>query len=107
MIGTQIKRSGYAPLIPAGVVATGGTALLRGLAEMAAGRLDVPARIGVPDVSGSMADTVGSPVYATGVGLILHAARRRPSARAVRSLDGTGTFFGRLRQWVREFTQGG
>jgi cell division protein FtsA len=106
MVKSQIRRSGYAHLIPAGVVATGGTALLSGLGETVTERLDLPARIGVPDVSGSMADTVGSPVYATGVGLILHAAHRRGSRRALRGLDGGGTFFGHLRQWVREFTQG-
>lgn len=106
MIKVQIKRSGYAHLIPAGMVATGGTALLRGLSEMAGERLDLPARVGVPDVTGTMADTVGSPAYATGVGLVLHAARKHGSGRMVRSLDGTGTFFGRVRQWVREFTQG-
>jgi cell division protein FtsA len=92
-------------LIPAGVVATGGTALLRGIGEMAGGRLDLPARIGTPEISGSMADTVGSPIYATGVGLILHASQDRPG-RMVRHLDGTGTVFGRVRQWVREFTLG-
>jgi cell division protein FtsA len=107
MIRVQIKRSGYAQLVPAGLVATGGTALLRGVAEMAAEHLDLPARVGAPDVAGTMADTVGSPAYATGVGLILHAVRKRPSGRAARNMDGAGTLFGRLRHWVREFAQGG
>jgi cell division protein FtsA len=105
MIKAQIKRSGYMQLIPAGVVVTGGTSLLRGIGEMAGGRLDLPARVGTPEISGSMADTVGSPVYATGVGLILHASQERPG-RMVRHLDGAGTVFGRLRQWVREFALG-
>jgi cell division protein FtsA len=104
MVKVQLKRSGYAQLIPAGIVATGGTALLRGLSDVAAERLGLPARIGVPEVSGTMADVVGSPMYATGVGLVLHAAHQH--ARAARSLDGTGTVFGRVRRWVREFTLG-
>jgi cell division protein FtsA len=103
MIKVQLKRSGYAHLIPAGVVATGGTALLRGIADVAAERLDLPARVGTPDVSGTMADTVGSPAYATGVGLVLHLAHQL--ARTNHS-NGAGTFFGRMRRWVREFTQG-
>jgi cell division protein FtsA len=106
MVRSQLKRSGYARLVPAGVVATGGTALLAGLGDAIAARLDLPARIGVPDVSGSMSDTVGSPIYATGVGLILHAARRQAAGRAFRSLNGGGTFIGHVRQWLREFTQG-
>ena len=104
MVKVQLKRSGYAHVIPAGVVATGGTACLRGLGELAAERLALPARIGVPELSGTMADTVGSPMYATGVGLVLHVAQQH--VRAVRTLDGTGTVFGRVRRWVREFTLG-
>ncbi len=106
MIRSQLRRSGYARLVPAGVVATGGSALLAGLGETIAERLDLPARIGVPDVSGSMGDTVGSPIYATGVGLILHTAHRRGAGRAIRTLNGNGTFLGHVRQWLREFTQG-
>ncbi|HEV2359306.1 MAG TPA: cell division protein FtsA [bacterium] len=107
MIKSQLKRSGYAQMMPAGLVATGGGALLAGLAEAAGEKIDMPARVGAPDVGGSMADTVGSPVYATGVGLVLHAARQRGPGRMVRASDGNGSMFGRLRQWFREFAHGG
>ena len=107
MVKAQIKRSGYAQMVPAGVVATGGGALLHGLAEAASEKLDVPSRVGTPDMAGSMADTVGSPVYATGVGLVLHAARQRGPGRMVRATNGDGRVMGRLRQWFREFAHGG
>ncbi len=106
MIKAQIKRSGYAHLMPAGVVLTGGTSLLRGIGEVAGERLDLPARVGIPDVSGSMADTVGSPIYATGVGLVLHTSHKNGMGRMVRNGDGGGSMFGRMRQWLREFTLG-
>lgn len=106
MIKAQLKRSGYAHLIPAGVVLTGGTSLLRGVGEMAGERLDLPARIGVPDVSGSVADTVGSPIYATGVGLVLHTSYKHGTGNGFRHVDGNGSLFGRMRQWLREFTLG-
>jgi cell division protein FtsA len=106
MIRAQIRRSGYGHLLPAGLVATGGTALLRGLAESASERLDMPARVGVPEVSGSIAEEVGSPIYATGVGLVLHHARRWRMGRVIRSVDGNGSLASRVRQWLREFTQG-
>ena len=107
MIKAQIKRSGYAPMVAAGVVATGGGALLHGLAEAAAEKLDMPARVGTPDAGGSMADTVGSPLYATGVGLVLHAARQRGPGRVVRDGNGNGHMLGRIRHWFREFAHGG
>ncbi len=106
MIKAQIKRSGYAHRIPAGVVLTGGTSLLRGIGETAGERLDLPARVGTPDVTGSMADTVGSPIYATGVGLVFHASHKHRLGHMVRNGDGGGSMFGRMRQWLREFALG-
>ncbi|HYM91817.1 MAG TPA: hypothetical protein VEW91_09315, partial [bacterium] len=69
-------------------------------------RLGMVARVGVPEIPGSVADTVRSPAYATGVGLVLHAARQRKLGRAARSLNGNGTVYGRVRQWLREFALG-
>ena len=106
MVKAQIKRSGYANLIPAGVVLTGGTAMLAGLAEAATHQLEMPARIGIPEVAGTMGQTVDNPMYATGVGLVLHGARQRSPGRLVRSIDGAGSLFGRMRQWLRVFALG-
>jgi len=106
LVKTQLVRSGLAYRIPAGVVVTGGTAQLDGLAELFSDRLGMAARVGLPDISGSVADTVSSPAFATGVGLVLHAARRRRVGRGARSLNGHGTVYGRVRQWIREFTLG-
>jgi len=106
MVKSQIKRSGYANLIPAGVVLTGGTALLAGLADAAAEVLDLPSRVGLPEVRGTMARVVEGPAYATGVGLMVHGARQRAPGRLLRTTDGAGSMFGRVRQWFREFTHG-
>jgi cell division protein FtsA len=109
MVKAQIKRSGYAAVVPSGVVATGGGALLQGLAEAASDKLDLPARIGTPETAGGMADTVGSPLYATGVGLVLHAARQRGPGRMIRDGNGNGSghMLGKLRHWFRELAHGG
>jgi cell division protein FtsA len=106
LVKAQLGRSGFAYRIPAGIVATGGTAELRGLGDLFAERLGMATRVGVPEIPGSVADTVSSPAYATGVGLVLHAARQRRMGRGVRSLNGSGTVYGRVRQWLREFTLG-
>ncbi|TMI78561.1 MAG: cell division protein FtsA, partial [Bacillati bacterium ANGP1] len=94
LVKAQCGRSGWAYRIPAGLVVTGGTALLRGLPDLISERLGIAVRVGVPDVPGSMADTVSSPAFATGVGLVLHAVRQR---RVGRSLNGNGTVYGRVR----------
>jgi len=105
-VRAQLNRSGFAYRIPAGIVATGGTAELRGLADLMAERLGMAARVGVPEIPGSVADTVSSPAYAASVGLVLHAARHRRLGRSGRSVNGNGTVYGRVRQWLREFTLG-
>lgn len=84
----------------AGYVLTGGSSKLDGLDELAARALDAPVRCGRPGqgVSG-LAEVVGSPVYATGVGLLLHAARdeSRPAPRRAAA----GDMLRRARDWLR------
>jgi cell division protein FtsA len=48
MVALELKRAGYLDKLAAGLVLTGGTSQLRGLAEMAESRLGLPARIGKP-----------------------------------------------------------
>ncbi len=56
--------------LPAGVVLTGGSSLMPGTVELAAEVFGMPTRLGeVRDVSG-LKETVSSPLYATGVGLL-------------------------------------
>ncbi len=55
-----------------GVVLTGGCALLEGIADLAAKSFDVPAKVGSPTGLGGMSSVVASPIYSTGVGLVLY-----------------------------------
>ena len=104
LLRLQIRRSGYAHLVPAGVVLTGGTALLRGIARFLSEKLELPARVGLPEHVGGLTDAVSSPIYATGVGLVLYAVHHR-GARVVRHTNGHG-FWGRMRGWMREMVSG-
>lgn len=71
--GIEIKRSGYARHLGAGVVLTGGGALIPGTAELAAEVLGVEARIGLPTgLGGGMVKEVSDPKYSTAVGLVLY-----------------------------------
>ncbi|MDQ7041084.1 MAG: cell division protein FtsA [Rhodothermus sp.] len=72
----EIKRSGYARHLAAGVVLTGGGALIPGTAELAADVLGMEARIGLPmGIAGGMAAEVNDPKFATAVGLVLYGLR--------------------------------
>ena len=56
---------------------TGGSTLLPGMIEMAEGIFTMPVRLGVPTHVGGLIDVVSSPIYATGVGLVLYGMKRQ------------------------------
>ncbi len=56
----------------AGVVVTGGTALIEGIAELAEKVFECPAHMGVPRGLKGMTGVTTSPIYATGIGLVKH-----------------------------------
>lgn len=100
MVALELKRVGYLDKIAAGLVLTGGTSQMRGLAEVAEARLGMPARIGIPRGFSGMGDIIGSPSYATAIGLVEYALsgkERLVETREPRNFDvPVGGFFKRL-----------
>jgi len=72
LVDNDIKRMGYEKSLNSGVVLTGGTAMLDGLAEVAEETFDLPVRQGDPTGVGGLVDRVSTPDYATSVGLVLY-----------------------------------
>ncbi|MCB9135236.1 MAG: cell division protein FtsA [Anaerolineales bacterium] len=70
LVQQEIKRSGYDGLLPAGMVLTGGTALLPGIRQVAHEVLGMPVRIAQPTDLIGMTDQLSSPAFATAVGLL-------------------------------------
>lgn len=74
IVAIEVKRSGYASEMSAGVVLTGGGSLLDGICPLANDVLGMDAKIGMPrGLTGGLVNEVKNPIYATGVGLVLHA----------------------------------
>ncbi|MFO7891550.1 MAG: cell division protein FtsA [bacterium] len=73
----EIKRSDYGDQIGAGVVLTGGASLLEGCSELAEEIFGVPVKIGIPIGVRGLEETINSPVFATGIGLILYKAQKQ------------------------------
>ena len=100
----EIVRSGYEDVLTAGVVLTGGTALLEGITELAEQIFNMPVRRGCPTGIGGLNDVVNSPMYATGVGLVLYGSRRL--AKGAPILPGGGFFMNlvkKIKKWFLEF----
>jgi cell division protein FtsA len=100
----EIVRSGYEELLAAGVVLTGGTALLSGINEMAEQIFDMPVRTGNPAGIGGLSDVVNSPAYTVGVGLIIYGSKKIAGDSVYRK---TGNIFGNMartiKKWLLEF----
>ena len=73
MVALELKRVGYLDRLAAGLVLTGGTAQLRGLPEVAESRLGIPARLGRPHGYSGLSDLIGTPAFATSIGLVEYA----------------------------------
>lgn len=103
LIRQEIIRSGHEDLIASGVVLTGGCALLDGITELAEQVFNLPVRQGVPqDISG-MVEIVKNPMYATGVGLVLHGARYQEEKKfKVREANVYYKVKTRMREWIEE-----
>ena len=80
LVRDELQRGGFASLIPAGLVLTGGGAHLNGLVELAEGIFHLPARVAVPRGLEGMPEQLSQPEYATVVGLLLYGARARRQA---------------------------
>jgi cell division protein FtsA len=72
LVNKNICASGYRSRINAGVVITGGTALLSNIVEMAEQIFDLPVRVGYPQGVTGRLEEFQSPRCTTGVGLVLY-----------------------------------
>ncbi len=70
LVLSEIKRSGYDGLLPAGMVLTGGTSELPGIRALASQVLRLPVRLARPEKLVGLVDQLHSPAYSTSIGLL-------------------------------------
>lgn len=66
----EVKRSGQADMISAGLILTGGTAELPGITQLAESLTHLPTRVGVADEAYGLVDQVSSAAFATTLGAL-------------------------------------
>lgn len=76
----ELGRDGNDEVISAGLILTGGSALMPGIADVAQGIFNLPVRTGVPLVEGLSRDAVRADL-ATAIGLAVHGANTRGYSR--------------------------
>ena len=104
LVWDEIRRAGYEKSLNSGIVLTGGGAILEGMHEIAEQIFDLPIRRGAPTGVGGLADHVGSPAFATAVGLVLYGQRNRVvETGRTTGVSAFGRVAGRLKGLFREF----
>lgn len=71
LILLEMPNSEYESLVPAGLVLTGGSSNLAGMATLGRDILRLPVRVGTPNDIYGIGDVLRDPAYATSVGLLL------------------------------------
>ncbi|VEN75292.1 ATP-binding cell division protein involved in recruitment of FtsK to Z ring [Candidatus Desulfarcum epimagneticum] len=103
LVKREIHRAGMENSIVSGVVVTGGSALLKGVVEIAEMTFNLPARLGKPRGIGGLVDVVNSSMYATGVGLVLYGASSDSKKKfRIRDANIFNRVMRRMKNWVRE-----
>lgn len=105
MVIRQVEESGNNAKLPAGVVITGGTALIPNITNIAKKVFGVPARVGSPKGLSGLVDEISYPSYSVVQGLIEYAAanetyrvaRKSPTAKA----SSDGGFFGKIKGFFK------
>ncbi len=105
LVAMEIKKSGYAGLLPAGVVLCGGAAQTVGMVETIKDTLRVPVRVAQPKGVSGLIEEVTSPAYAASVGTILHGAKvgsehRRPMLKNLGNVSGLSS---KVVDWLKSF----
>ena len=102
----EVEDAGYRDLVPAGLVLTGGTSLLDGIAEFAQQRYGIPVRRGkIPQGIHGLRDIVESPIYATSIGLLRYAVETKDFSKR-RYERKKASLINKLFSWFNRFFRG-
>jgi cell division protein FtsA len=84
----EIKRSGYARHLSAGVVLTGGGAMINGTRELAEEIFGMPVKIGMPMGFGAgLVKEIESPVFSTAVGLVQYSVKHHEKSSLMNYIE--------------------
>ncbi len=102
LIKSSLQRSGFVQDIVSGIVLTGGGAKIEGACALAESIFQVPVRVGCPSGIKGHDNIVTNPIYATGVGLVLHAKEQRQQQNQVTLFKGAKGIMKRMAQWFEK-----
>lgn len=99
MLQRELLRAECDHFLTSGLVLTGGSASLNGIAQAAEQVFNLPVRVGLPQGVSGLTDLVRGPEYATALGLVLHGASELGSARSSKRASSVTRLFKRAANW--------
>jgi len=102
LVQAELRRSGFEPLLAAGVVLTGGSSKMEGVVELAEEVFHLPVRLGLPQHVGGLVDVIRNPIHSTGVGLLLFGHQDGAKARnEINTGDGFKSMLAKMKSWFQ------
>ncbi len=99
LIQSELRRSGFEELVPAGIVLTGGSSKMEGVVELAEEIFHMPVRVGSPQHTSGLNEIIRNPIYATAVGLLIYGAEQAERAASASELTLSGNLLSSLKAW--------
>lgn len=97
----NVEKAGFKIGMPAGIVLTGGTSLLKDLSKFTQGVFGVAARVGYPSGLAGMVEEISDPSFACVQGLIKHALEDEVELDGPKSKGKSGVFKNRVVEWLK------
>ena len=98
LVLAEIQRNGFENKIPSGIVLTGGTSRMEGVAELAESIFKTTVRIGIPNNFKGMETILKNPIYATSLGLLNYGFDKIMQGYAI---DQSKSFFDKAFGWLK------
>jgi cell division protein FtsA len=102
LIQSELRRSGYQELLSSGIVLTGGSSVMRGMVELGEEIFHMPVRLGIPKYSGSLAEVVQHPRYATAMGLLLEGMAQKKRGIQAHQTRTFKQVLGNMKSWFEK-----
>ncbi len=97
----NVQRAGFNIAMPAGIVISGGSALLKDLTKFTQSVFGVAARVGYPSGLSGMTEEISDPSYACVQGLIKHATDDDVDIDTSRTKSSGGSFVSKVGNWFK------
>jgi len=103
----ELEKLNILGLLGAGVVLTGGSAMLENITELAENVFKLPVRVGRPINIGGIKDALHNPMYSTAIGLTMYAIENRQEKGDVLATPSSGdasfsSIILKMKKWIKE-----